>query len=398
MNFRPTKFIARFMIVTFMLGWFVWASSSHREAKLFEEHHQWLASQQKTWAQQDARQAYVVLQQGWENEKAHHEELVKALGGSIAAATKDATLDIRRMLTQAASACAPTGTIVSVTVDRFTEFEVAFVLTEPLSISRLAMISKPLLDLGTPYLHSLRFIQGNGILAQLDWSAIESVTNWSKATTVTVEHLLLAGATPPPPNTVTFAPKTEPTSEDLNPDQKKIRAAQTAFKQLFSEHSKVLADLVGDLDHSSRLDGLQSRSQLQERIQWLDDLESFISIERRFFLNQSAEMDRLWREQGLDALLVTIMKRNMHDNLTAETPLITNVFDAVSAYRGSNRDFLASLAARWGEWEAVPATQQIRFTSSAAKDAYTLGSNKTLRSAEAVQRAFRAWTTYQKSN
>lgn len=398
MNFGPhIKWIAAGLLATVVIFSRVWTGFDYRETQLLADYQTWLGDQQRSWSQQDAQRAVDAAQRARQIRSAHREELVKALGGPIAAATKDPRLDIREMLLRIARKCAPPHTRVSVTVDRFTEFEVAFVLPKTLSASELAVLCKPLLDSGTPYLHSVRFILGNDILAELNSSAIESVTNWSAASTETVERQLAAGGTSPPRNDSAMTPNSEMATADLTEDQKKIQAGQTALNEIFSEHWKDLAQMVSNLNRSTLLDSFQNSSQMQARINRLDKLEPSVAAEREFFLNQSAELERLLQEQGLDSLLIAIEKRSMNDRSKGEMPFITNTFDALSAYRIGNREFLAGMAALWGEWEADAGSQQIQFTTTAAKDTYTAESANTRRRAEAVIQAFQSWTDYQKS-
>jgi hypothetical protein len=197
-------------------------------------------------------------------------------------------------------------------------------------------------------------------------------------------------------STITFNAATPNTSaeEELKPDQKKIRDAQTAFYKLFNEHLKVLNELVGNLEREAQLDTLQAFSQLQERINWLDQLDPHLTTERQFFLNQSVELDRLLRAQGLDSLLITIVERHANERVQAESFLLANMYEAVAAHEEQIRTFLTNMGNHWGEWQINPGSLQIHFTTTAARDVYSLESDAVRRSADALKASFKAWTAH----
>ncbi len=193
---RTNAFFASTLVLTLLAGWAMWKGYDRREVRLRAEQRQFLVDQRASWARQDAAQAVASQQRTAERERARAAEVLKALGGPAEAAIKNPELNIQQMLEQTARLCAPSGASTSVIVDRFTEFDVAFVLPETLTVTRLAGISQCLLKGGAPYVHSIRFIQGNELVAELDGLAIESLTNSSAASVESLEGLLLASTTP----------------------------------------------------------------------------------------------------------------------------------------------------------------------------------------------------------
>jgi hypothetical protein len=400
MNFQPTIiFCAKVLAGSFFLVWIIGSRYDGREAGLRMEQQQYLQDQQAAWSREDVERALVARQTELESKRKHEEELVKALGGPVAAATKDPALNIQQMLEKIAQACAPTNTAISVTVDRFTEFDVAFVLPEPLTFTRLAGISKRFLKYGVPYVHGIRFILGNEVLARLGDAEIESVTNWSTASVGSVEELLLATSAQSQPAEAAVAASDRdtapPEGENLSPDQLKISEAQKAFTKQYVEHVRILNELVSKLARAAQFDALQDWD-LPSRIVWLDQQPSRMTDDRDFFLNQASEMEQLLNDQGLDPLLITIIKRESNARIQAKAVLIETVFDAVSDHRLKIRGLLADMESHRGEWFVDPNTGVIQFSSSAARDVYVTGSDAVKRSGTAVHDAMQSWSNRNK--
>jgi hypothetical protein len=386
------------LIVTFCLGWAVWVMFDTRETQLNAAQQRFLSDQRMAWAQEDAQRAIAAKQAADERVKVRAGKLVAALGGPVEAAFKNPELNIGQMVNAVALACAPANSRVSVTVDRFTEFTISVTLRDRLSSAQLAEISQCLLPKSVPYVHSVRFIQNNVILAELDWPAIESIGNWSSVSLQAVEGLLSPANAQEQPAPVLAAADngsaSNPAQADLTVDQKKIESANNLFKESYSKHARAVSELVASLDQASRLDTLLTHERLQARVVWLDQLATRLSAERQFFLNQSAEMERLLKTEQLDPLAIGIIVRNSKNRDQSEAAVYAGVFDTVEAYREQILIFLKAMDDRWGEWQADSAAKQILFTSGDARKAYLSGSEQVTQSAQSVQRAFRAWADY----
>ncbi len=389
------KFSAWIIILTLLLGWIMWGEFNRRESQLRAEQIQFLAVQPTTWAKEDAEHALAARQKSLELEKAYAQEQARALGGPIEAATKDPALDIRRMLNQIAIASAPADTEVSVTVDRFTEFDVALVLRQPLSLNEVAGITKVFLENTAPYVHSLRFIHGNEVLAQLKQDAIESITNWTAASADSIQTLLLISDTESEPRTAAMAAgdtsATQTDKKDLTRDQIKIDQAQSTFTTHYNEHAHLLQKLAHDLSQAAQLDSVKSRAQLKAQIASLDQLATRLATERNFFLHQSADLELLLKGQELDPLVVSIIKRDVENRNQEQAAILSRLFDSLSTYQQQIKTFLAGMETTWGEWAVEPGTRQIQFTSARAQDAYSLGFVPVRASAQMVENNFRSW-------
>ncbi len=291
---------------------------NRRESQLRAEQIQFLAVQPTTWAKENAEHALAAKQKSLEMEKAYAQEQARALGGPIEAATKDPALDIRRMLNQIAIASAPADTEVSVTVDRFTEFDVALVLRQPLSLNEVAGITKVFLENTAPYVHSLRFIHGNEVLAQLKQDAIESITNWTAASADSIQTLLLISDTESEPRTAAMAAgdtsATQTDKKDLTPDQIKIDQAQSTFTTHYNEHAHLLQKLAHELSQAAQLDSVSvSRAQLKAQIASLIRSPRASQPNATFSLHQSADLEQLLESQNSDPLVITILKRDVEN-------------------------------------------------------------------------------------
>jgi hypothetical protein len=395
---RINKIFAGPFLLTIVLGLAIWLAFDGREARIRGEQHRFLDERRSVWQQEDEGRAIRARGKLREWEKASAQETIAALGGPIEAAIKDPELDIRRMLEHMGSACAPANTSVSVTVDQFTEFDVAMVLHEHLSLPELAAISKDFLKRAVPYVAGIRFIQGNEVLAELDSAAIDSVTDWSGVPADSVQALLLAAAIPGQAglaggaNDSNAAP---PNTEALNPDQLTIKDAQTTYKKDSDEHGRALNELVADLNQAAQLDSLQSQSQFESRFRWLDQLAAKLAVEREFFMDQAADMERLLSGKGLDPLIVTIITRGIKERQVDQSVILTNYFQADSAYLDQIRAFLTSMRNYLGEWDVDRTTHRIRFSTVDAQDAYTLGVKSLDASVQVVNDAFQAWANRQ---
>jgi len=374
---------------------------NNQETRLRTEQQDFLRSQQAAWSRQDIERALSGGQQAEERKNKYAVEMVQALGGPVAAATKDPALDIRGMLTQTGLACAPTNTEVSVTVDRFTEFDVAFVLHEPPSFIGLAKLSKRFLESCVPYVHSIRFIQGNEVLAELSGPQIESVTNWNSAPAESVEELLLATSfqsrTAEEAGTASGGNATEPDPEILTPEQIKIAAAQKTFSSEYATNIANLNGLISDLNYVTRLDTLRGQ-ELPTRITWVNQQSSQISAEREFFINQASEMEQLLNDQESDSLVITIIVRGLAARGQAEAPWLNAVFDALSDYQSQIHEFLVTMQNHEGEWSMGPSSSTIHFSTTAAHDAYVAGTDAVKQSSANLKNAIDSWSNYKNAH
>jgi hypothetical protein len=300
------------------------------------------------------------------------------------------------MLHDTAVACAPAGTKISVNVDRFTEFDVAVVLPQRLPVDRLAVIAKALIERTVPYVHSLRFIHGDNLLAYLDVAEIEAETNWHMVSLKTVAwRLSEAGKA----GQITAANTTENTDdaqpkEEETPAQTAFRKAQADFKIDYEEHFRLLRNLIQSLGRAAMIEGIQTHDQFVSQMKALAQNESDMADLQTFYLNQSADFVLLLRDDGVDPLLVTIYQRGMEDDNLREAPIFDELFKALSAYVQQIREGLTTMDACRGEWSVDTQTHRVQFTTAQAREAYLNETSQVQTSANVVREAAEKMSNY----
>lgn len=386
-------FYAPTLILALVMGGFISAVYDSREATLTTAQQQSLSAQKMAWAQEDASHAITLRQQAVEREKAHHKEFLQALGGAEAAAAKNPELNIQQMLKEVAVACTPAGTTVSVTVDRFTEFDVALVLPNVLPLDNLATISKSLLKDTSSYVHSLRIIQDNKMLANLNDMAIGSVTNWSVVSSEDIVALLLATETQKQSEVTAGSDRTNSnlqSEEDQIPDQVKIHESERRFSNRYKAHVAWLSEFVTDLNQIAKLENIQSKSQFDSQMALLDQMESQLAEERKYFTDPVSDFEHLLRDQGLDPLLIGIFKRGMADRERSKLLAYDRLFENLPGYLDQTKTFLRKMEDSRNQWSIDPQTHMIRFTNMYARDMYSVQFNLVLENANLVTDSLRA--------
>jgi len=401
MNATLAKLFAAALLVLGLVGYLVWQEFDYQTDLLRAQHQQLIQERQGAWAQEDLDRAAAARAAAQARQAQAEADLVTFLGSPLAAATKNPALDIRQMLTQIATAIAPAGTRVAVTVDRFTEFDVALVLPNSPNLSQLATLAKNFLQNASPYVHGLRFISGNELIAELGGADIDSVTDWK---TVSPDYLtgMLRGSSAAGPVEGTGAPTdavaagTPDEPESLDPDQARQRTAQKNFNDEYRRHVLHLNELLARLSQAIRLDNLPPNG-IPARLAWLDQQTPLLDGEEDFLMNQDGALERALTEQGVDPLVVRILIREATARRQPQIPRITPLFDRIYVYQSRIRQFLQAMADHPGDWTAQPEAGKIQFFTAAARDAYETGGAAVEASARDVKAAMQAWSEAAKS-
>jgi len=399
MNIRAVTFLLACGSLAALCAWpFMARWEQTRERELNADHQTRLAMQARDWARDDAARKVAAQQAALKRGRERQRELEAAWGGPTEAPAKNPALDIRQMLEQTARACAPPGAVVTVRADRFTEFEATFELKRFLSERELAGVSICLLQHGVPYLRSVRFIQGGYLLAELDDRAIDSVVDWSKASAVEVENLLIVPeATRVSTANAGNAPSPGSTGDretELTGDRKRLREVETSFNNRLQEQFKFLTALLETQDAAANLGGLQSGTDLQARLKVLEANDAALASARGLLLNQGQEYRRALEELKLDPLLVKVVMRAFTEREDQERVYLTELLDGLAERQRSVKALLTNMQSVWGSWSADPSANSIQFTSLAARDTYNQSSSQLQRSTERVSAAMRAWTAW----
>ena len=177
----------------------------------------------------------------------------------------------------------------------------------------------------------------------------------------------------------------------LSADQVKINSVQNSFDQIYKKHVRALHGLVTALDQASRVETVLTRERMQLRLASLEQVANQLAVERQFFLNQPAEIERMLTAKEVDPTVITVVARNLKERNRTEAAILTDLFEAVADYREKITVLLKEMDQYWDDWKAVPSSTQIQFKSAAAKTAYQSAGLPMVQSAQSVRRAFQVW-------
>ena len=373
MNRRPSPLLTVCtLLATLALAAWLVRRFEDRAGVLRANHQQQLAALQMQWAREDAARKVAAHEEALTRQRAHQRELEQALGGPTEVPARNPDLNIKEMLEQTARACAPAGALVVVRVDRFTEFEAIVTLEGAPGSNQLAELTTCILRHGAPYVHSLRFIQGGRVIAELDQRALELVPDWSQAS-VTTAQALLASSGPAAPSPDAAANDAQPPSvkgetPELTGDRKRLQEVEDAFYRARTNQFGHLNKLIEVQDLAPRLASVGSVSALEDRQKWLGDNDSALDSARALLLDPEPEYRRRLSEQHFDPKLVAILCRGVSERAQPQRSYLTNLLAAVVERQRVAKSFLVTMQSQWGNWHADPAAGQILFDSPSARE------------------------------
>jgi hypothetical protein len=402
MNRRPSHLLTVCaLLATLVFAALLVRRFEDRVGVLRANHQQQLAALQKQWAREDAARKVAAHEEALRRHRAHQRELKQALGGPTEVPARNPDLTIKEMLEQTARVCAPAGASVVVRVDRFTEFEVIVTLKGASSSNQLAELTTCLLRHGAPYVHSLRFIQGGRVIAELDQRALELVPDWSQASVTTAQELLVSSgpAAPSPDAAANDAqhPSVKGETPELTGDRKRLQEVEDAFYRARTNQFDRLNKLIEVQDFAPRLASVSSVSALEDRLKWLGDNDSVLDSARALLLDPEPEYRRRLNEQSLDPKVVTILCRGLAERGALQRPYLAKLLDAVAERQRAAKSFLSAMQSQWGNWHADPADGRIYFDPPMARDAqeaYQRGSAQYKQASDALVAALRAWSEF----
>lgn len=398
MNQRPAPLLTLCALLgTLVLAAVLVGRFEGRVSALRADHQRQLAALQQQWAREDAARKVAAHEETLKRQR----ELDQALGGPTEIPFRNPDLTIQQMLEQTARACAPAGASVVVRVDRFTEFEVIVTLQSGTATNQLAELTTCVLRHGAPYVHSLRFIQGHRVIAELDQRALELVPDWSQASLTTAQALLASSGlgVPSPAAAAKDAqpPSVREEAPELTGDRKRLQEVEVAFNRARTEQFARLDKIIVAQDYAPRLPGIGSASALADRLKWLGDNDSALESARAFLLNSEPEYRRRLNEQHFDPEVVTILCRGMTDRAEQQRPYLKKLLDAAAERQRVTKSFLAAMQSQWGNWHADPADGRIYFDPPKARDAqdaYNHGNAQYEQAGLALGTALRVWSEF----
>ena len=379
-----------------------------RVVRAQSRHNVQMEEDARPWARQDGTRKMGGHEETLQREQRHLREWEAAVGGPARAVAKNLDLSLGEMLQQAAEVCAPTGTVVTVRVDRFTDFMVNLDFSQPVPVPQMAGAAACLLQVGAPYLHSLRFFHNCRFLAELDRRGIEALPDWSTASAAMVEPLLWPETEPATLPAVAGSPReeTEPAG-----DFKRLRDAERALEALQDQQMEQLKTLLKAQSDAVNLAdfwvdaGFQLKAQrqqqsgtgLQSRMEQLRRARAGLNALPDAFLGREASRKRLLTGQNLDPLAVRIFIRESAGRYRTEREHVTRFFQALTARQSAADYFLNEMQQQWGSWRVVPEAGKIAFTSVAAGEAHDRGTARWEESVAATDEVFKAWMAWNRT-
>jgi hypothetical protein len=367
------------VLLTLILGRVIYEDFDRRAADRSAEQQQEITRRQVAWALEDQKLALAVQDRDQRLDTGFSNRLILAFGGPVPAAVKNPKWSIAEMLQQTAVACAPPGTRVTVSVDRFTDFDVALELPDGVSRDQIADIGRILITNTLPYVHSVRFYEAGQSAGH--WDAMGDAGVGARETRTKAANAPSLGAAGADANVDSAV------DEEMDPNQKKYLTGQEKFNKRFAEHSRQLNKLAVDFNSLASLKSIPTAYKFKAQISWLERLSIQFTNEQTFFLNQDWYWEQSMQEQKLDPLLIGILKRDVVEKTKAALPLYDDLFQALAAYRDQIGHFLKAMDACREQWRLVDQSDVIQFSTSDANSTYTLESGMLQADAESLNAA-----------
>jgi hypothetical protein len=375
------------------------------EQQAFEAHHQRdLAEDTQQWAREEAARKVAAHEEALTRVRERQRQLEQAWGGAAEAAWKNPDLTIAQMLEQLARACAPSGTRVAVRIDRFTDFEVGLELKRDTAKPQLAEASVCLLRHATPYLRNLRFSTGGAVLAELDTQAIDSVGDWSFASSAEAEKLLTlseganAGVTAAASKPGDWLTDLKATMKEISAgtderqltgDALRLRNAQASFKQSLAVRQQRLKLVLDKQDQATRLNDVYSAQDLDTKLALLRESQVVLAEVRSSFYNEDQEYRRTLEQAQIDPLMVKIEVRGVSERQERRRPYLEQLFQALAERQRNATSLVSAMQRTWGNWST--SGNMIQFTSSDAQANYRQAIAALNQATDQVSAAMRAF-------
>ena len=380
---------------TLLAWWVITVVFKSMKVEAQSRHHAQMEEDVRQWVRQDAARKMAAHEETLQRGQRHLREWEMAAGGPVQSVSKNPDLSLQELLEQAAEVCAPTGTVVTVKVDRFTDFEITMDFRQPILAPQMAQAGACLLQVGAPYLHSLRFFQNGRLLAELDRRGIESVSDWSTASAAIVEPLLLrpeTEAAAPPVAAQTAREETEPIG-----DFKRLRDAERSVRANWDQQMELLQALLKAQAEAVNLADVRDSTRLQTKLLELRRAGASLEGLRSGFLGHEKLHERLLTEQNLDPLAVLIIMRGAAGRYHEERQHVATFFDALTARQSGADYFLHEMQRQWGNWRIVAEERKISFTAAAAKRAHDRGTAQWEAGDTATTAAMKEWSAWNKT-
>ena len=404
MNPRTARFVTVLAPIAALIGVAIVNAGFHLEQRALQTLHELeLADDARQWGRDDAARKVAAHEESLRRRRAHEQQLEKAWGGPAQAAWKNPDLNIAQMLEQLAKACTAPGTAIAVRVERFTDFEMTLGINQQPDHRQLAEICVCLLRYGAPHLRDVRFALGGDLVAELDQTAVDSVSDWTAVGVADTEKLLTLfkpgemvtrSAAPEPQGWVAkLEAKMKEVSggndePQLTGDARRLRDAQRAFNQALEERNQRLTSVVEKQDRAGSLSDVNTAADLETKLAMLRESDAALADVRDFFLNEEIKYRSILEQAQIDPLLLNIELRGVRERQGSRRPLLEQLLQALAERQRCAKTFVTEMQNFWGSWTKVG--NLIHFSSSEAEATYSRSSTQLSQATARVSAAFRA--------
>lgn len=360
-------------------------------------HRLHLASRRSDWEKDAAGRVVDEQRAGQQRLVRRHEEMVLALGGPVAAAAKNPDADLAGMLRAICGLCVGNQSATQLSVERFTEFNLAVDLDLVPSGQSPEEILLCVLRHGSAYVNRMRFHRRGLIVAELDRRAIESISDWGAASLDTVRQLVaemdeVRGVVATP-----VAIRPSPAGRDE--DEGNMSHRSQLSKQALTRLGDAVSNSIQAINQAVRLQtaalGFENargvneittaRAQLLESGQILGDARAFFGDPAEFYR-------RVMVEVGLDRLYIDAELRSRRLLDAVNAPLALEIIAKAERRGRTAGQLLQVMGDALGTWTYDRLTRNFQFDSPQTAAAYRAAADQLSQDAAELDAALVRWS------
>lgn len=283
-----------------------------------------------------------------QNEQA--QELRKAWGPGFAPIVKDPSLSIAQVLTAIARSAAPQNTRVTVSVDRFTDFEVSFELPEDIPATAMSPMCAPLLAFGTLYLQRISFFANHRLIGELDRAAIVASTmDRDKPDPLLVARSLVTHLQDPPAAANLASTGTAEAPESVSDEGDRYNKIVSGWQDDYQKHTSAVNQAIDRLNRAIDFKTLKAKTEIADRLRLLDEAARDITAAKGFF---PQSLDSLQNQlSAYHPLIVTVTLRHMKSTASPRIEQVGGWLAALSNFQAAARRQLQTLEIHRLAWK-----------------------------------------------
>jgi hypothetical protein len=322
-------------------------------------------------------------------------ELDAAWGGSAAAAFKNPAFNLREALLHAAEAAAPTNTLVTVEVDRFSEFVVTIESREMISTNQMIATARKLMPLAKEYLAGLRFSQRGALVAELDRQDIEFIGDWERVPDQRIVMLL-------PRESKSRVAEDPAAIERLRDEQRiaqalaatpelrdKVEEADRNFRQSVQNAYDELRLTLESLQKATAFGDVRTMRDINERDQQLRAGIEHADRARAFWNDPAAEWGKILNANGVGGDLRETLVKSFGAIFRTDPKRTASVLEALRGMVESSRYLMGMLTRETDKWRF--SSEGIVFTKEDFARRFERVQAQLREDSQATETALRRW-------